>query len=78
MPNNLVNRDPEIISGALVLAGTSVPVEAIFDYLEGGEPLANIIAKSRGKDRSPARLGRNKKWATTTISGNSFRCVYYR
>ena len=43
MPNILVSRDPEIMSGALVFAGTRVPVKAIFDYLEGGEPLEEFL-----------------------------------
>ena len=43
MSNILVSRDPEIMSGALVFAGTRVPVKAIFDYLEGGEPLEEFL-----------------------------------
>lgn len=43
MPNILVSRDPEIMSGALVFSGTRVPVKAIFDYLEGGEPLEEFL-----------------------------------
>ena len=43
MSNVLVSRDPEIMSGALVFAGTRVPVKAIFDYLEGGEPLEEFL-----------------------------------
>ena len=43
MSKLIVSRDPEIMSGALVFAGTRVPVKAIFDYLEGGEPLEEFL-----------------------------------
>jgi uncharacterized protein (DUF433 family) len=32
-------RDPEIMHGTPVFRGTRVPVETLFDYLEGGESL---------------------------------------
>ncbi len=35
----LVARDPEIMSGALCFAGTRVPVQNLFDYLEGRSSL---------------------------------------
>ena len=43
MSKLIVSRDPEIMSGALVFAGTRVPVKAIVDYLEGGEPLEEFL-----------------------------------
>jgi uncharacterized protein (DUF433 family) len=36
---NLIERDPEKLSGAPVFAGTRVPVKNLFDYLEGGDTL---------------------------------------
>jgi uncharacterized protein (DUF433 family) len=30
---------PEVMSGAAVFAGTRVPVQTIFDYIEGGDDL---------------------------------------
>ena len=35
----LVTRSPNRAWGATVFAGTRVPVEALFDYLEAGETL---------------------------------------
>lgn len=35
----LIVRDPEIMSGTPVFAGTRVPVQSLFDYLEAGHPL---------------------------------------
>lgn len=34
-----VHRDPEIMGGTPVLAGTRVPFQTLLDYLEGGESL---------------------------------------
>lgn len=39
----LISRDPEIMSGTPVFMGTRVPVKALFDYLEGGEPLDEFL-----------------------------------
>ena len=35
--------DPEILSGTPVFRGTRVPVQNLFDYLEGGEPLDTFL-----------------------------------
>ena len=34
-----VSRDPEIMSGELCFTGTRVPVQNLFDYLEGSSSL---------------------------------------
>ena len=34
-----VHRDPEIMGGTAVFAGTRVPFQTLLDYLEGGESL---------------------------------------
>ncbi|WP_295431090.1 DUF433 domain-containing protein [uncultured Thiodictyon sp.] len=39
----LINRDPEIMSGALCFTGTRVPVQNLFDYLEGQSSLADFL-----------------------------------
>ena len=38
-----VNIDPEIMSGTPVFAGTRVPVQNLFDYIEGGEDLSEFL-----------------------------------
>lgn len=39
MNKPIIVVDPEIQSGALVFAGTRVPVQNLFDYLEEGDSL---------------------------------------
>jgi uncharacterized protein (DUF433 family) len=41
---NVIVRDPEILGGAAVFRGTRVPVQTLFDYLEGGETLEEFLA----------------------------------
>jgi uncharacterized protein (DUF433 family) len=36
-------RDPEIMHGTPVFRGTRVPVQTLFDYLEGGERLEDFL-----------------------------------
>lgn len=38
-----INVDAEIMSGTPVFAGTRVPVQNLFDYIEGGEDLAEFL-----------------------------------
>jgi uncharacterized protein (DUF433 family) len=42
-PSSLVQRDPEIMSGALCFTGTRVPVPNLFDYLEGSSSLEDFL-----------------------------------
>ena len=36
-------KDPEIMHGVPVFRGTRVPVQTLFDYLEGGESLQSFL-----------------------------------
>ena len=38
-----VNRDPEIMSGVPCFTGTRVPVQNLFDYLEGTSSLSDFL-----------------------------------
>jgi uncharacterized protein (DUF433 family) len=38
-----VVRDPEIMHGVPVFRGTRVPVQTLFDYLEGGETIEEFL-----------------------------------
>ncbi len=38
-----LSRDPEIMSGALCFKGTRVPVQSLFDYLEGSSSLEEFL-----------------------------------
>jgi len=38
-----ITRDPEVMHGTPVFRGTRVPVQTLFDYLEGGESLDEFL-----------------------------------
>lgn len=42
-PKQIVHSDPEIVSGTPVFVGTRVPVQALLDYLEGGETIEEFL-----------------------------------
>ncbi|HEX6097579.1 MAG TPA: DUF433 domain-containing protein [Thermoanaerobaculia bacterium] len=42
-PKQIVHSDPEIVSGTPVFVGTRVPVQALLDYLEGGETIDEFL-----------------------------------
>ena len=37
------SQNPDIVSGALVFAGTRVPVDILIDYLKAGESLERFL-----------------------------------
>lgn len=39
----VVHSDPEILGGTPVFVGTRVPLQSLFDYLEGGETLDEFV-----------------------------------
>jgi uncharacterized protein (DUF433 family) len=39
----VIVKDPDILGGTPVFRGTRVPVQALFDYLEGGETLQDFL-----------------------------------
>lgn len=40
---NVIVRDKDILGGAPVFRGTRVPVQTLFDYLEGGDRLEDFL-----------------------------------
>ena len=40
---NIVTRDPEILGGEPVFAGTRVPIKSLFDHLEAGDSIADFL-----------------------------------
>ena len=38
-----ISTDPDVLGGVPVFAGTRVPVKALLDYLEAGEPLTEFL-----------------------------------
>ena len=39
----VIVKDPEILGGTPVFRGTRVPIQTLFDYLEGGETLEDFL-----------------------------------
>src|SRR2546421_12866575 len=39
----VIIKDPDILGGTPVFRGTRVPVQTLFDYLEGGETLEDFL-----------------------------------
>jgi uncharacterized protein (DUF433 family) len=49
-----ITRDPEIMHGTPVFRGTRVPVQTLFEYLEGGETLEAFLEGFRSVSRELA------------------------
>ena len=39
----IISRDPQIMGGAPVFAGTRVPVQTLLDYLEAGDSINDFL-----------------------------------
>ena len=50
-----VERDPERVSGAWVFRGSRVPVAALFENLEDGVPVGEVVALVPGVSLEQAR-----------------------
>lgn len=54
LPKNLIDRDDEVLSGAVVFTGTRVPVQALLDYLEEGSSLDEFLGDFPSVSREQA------------------------
>jgi uncharacterized protein (DUF433 family) len=52
--SRIVRCDPEILGGTPVFVGTRVPVQSLFDYLEGGETLDEFLRQFPSVKREQA------------------------
>jgi len=43
LPDPLITRSEKLMSGAIVFAGTRVPVQTLIDYIEEGSPLDEFL-----------------------------------
>ena len=43
MTNPVITTDPDILGGALVFAGTRVPVRILFEHLEAGDRIEDFL-----------------------------------
>ncbi len=50
----VVHSDPEILGGTPVFVGTRVPVQSLFDYLEGGETVDEFLRQFPSVNREQA------------------------
>lgn len=53
-PKQIVHSDPEILSGTPVFVGTRVPVQALLDFLEGGDTIEEFLDNYPGVTREQA------------------------
>jgi uncharacterized protein (DUF433 family) len=62
-----VSIDPEVMSGTPVFAGTRVPIQNLFDYIEGGDDLSEFLDDfpSVTKDAARAVLEMARKTLTS-------------
>ncbi len=50
----VIHSDPETLGGTPVFVGTRVPVQSLFDYLEGGETLDEFLVQFPSVTREQA------------------------
>jgi uncharacterized protein (DUF433 family) len=53
-PKQIVHSDPEILGGTPVFVGTRVPVQALLDFLEGGDTIDEFLDNYPGVSREQA------------------------
>jgi len=53
-PKRIVHTDPEILGGTPVFVGTRVPVDALIDFLEGGDTIEDFLQNYPGVTREQA------------------------
>ena len=51
----VIQRDPEILGGTPVFAGTRVPFESLIDYLAGGDSLDEFLRQFPSVRREQAQ-----------------------
>ena len=52
--SQIVHSDPDILGGTPVFVGTRVPVQSLFDYLEGGDALDEFLHQFPSVEREQA------------------------
>lgn len=50
-PKQIVQTDPDILGGTPVFVGTRVPVDALVDFLEGGDSIEDFLENYPGVSR---------------------------
>ena len=52
--SSIILSDPEILGGTLVFAGTRVPIQNLFEYLEAGDTLDDFLGDFPSVSRGQA------------------------
>ena len=68
---DIVHSDPDILGGTPVFVGTRVPVQSLFDYLEGGETLDEFLRQFPSVRRDQAIAALDLARATLTAGARS-------
>jgi uncharacterized protein (DUF433 family) len=68
MKNDVIEINPDKVSGTPVFAGTRVPIKNLFDYLEGGEILEGFPPVSR--EQAVAVLEMTEKSLIKEVAAN--------
>jgi len=50
----IIHSDPDILGGTPVFVGTRVPVQSLFDYLEGGDSVDEFLRQFPSVSREQA------------------------
>jgi uncharacterized protein (DUF433 family) len=50
-PKQIVQTNPDILGGTPVFVGTRVPVDALVDFLEGGDTIEDFLENYPGVSR---------------------------
>ena len=69
--SDIVHRDPEILGGIPVFAGTRVPIQSWFDYLEGGDTLDEFLRQFPSVRRAQATAALDLARATLLAGARS-------
>jgi uncharacterized protein (DUF433 family) len=43
LSDDVITKDPDVLGGTPVFRGTRVPFQALLDYIEGGQTLADFL-----------------------------------
>ena len=73
MDARYMSRDPEVMSGALCFTGTRVPVQNLFDYLEGTSSLEEFLQDFPSVSRR--MLKKSASGVLASLRGSTYRSV---
>src|SRR5206468_6688361 len=71
--SDIVRTDPDILGGTPVFVGTRVPIQSLFDYLEGGETLDEFLRQFPSVRRDQAIAALDVARATLLAGARSAR-----